>query len=176
MTVGNVTPRKGQENVINAMPVIKEHFPGVRYHVIGKPTIKEKLVERCKELNLNGSVSFYGAVSRPELLLKLSSAKVKLMLSNHTREGDFEGFGIAVLEANAFGVPVIGTKDSGIADAIIDGQTGILVNPLDPVAITKALHQILDNYGDYSKNAKEWALQHDWKIIVKEYINVFDSV
>ncbi|MDB5193069.1 MAG: glycosyltransferase [Segetibacter sp.] len=175
ITVGSVTPRKGQENVINALPAIKETFPLVKYHVVGKPVIKERLVERSQELQLNGTVTFYGAVDRQELLNKLSSAKVKLMLSNHTADGDFEGFGIAVLEANAFGVPVIGSINSGIADAIKNFETGILVDPKNEEEIAAAVATILKDYSSYSENAKEWARQHDWKIIVKEYVAALEE-
>ena len=71
ITVGNVIPRKGQENVImHYRRIIRDRFPGTKYHIVGKPTTKDKLVERCKQLKLNGSVTFYGAVTRPELLNK----------------------------------------------------------------------------------------------------------
>lgn len=174
ITIGSVTPRKGQENVINALPSIKSYFPKAKFHVVGKPVIKEKLVKRCKHLGLNGTVQFYGAVARQELLEKLSSAKIKLMLSNHTDGGDFEGFGIAVLEANAFGVPAVGSVNSGIADAIVNGQTGLLVDPAKPEEVSLAVVAINNNYSFFSDNAKKWAMQHDWKIIVKKYIAAFE--
>lgn len=170
ITVGNVTDRKGQHNVINALPEIVSEYPTVHYHIIGKPTNKQKLDKKVEMLGLGDHITFHGTVSRDELLQKIENASIKLMLSNHTADGDFEGFGIAVLEANAFGVPAIGSRNSGLSDAIEDGETGLLVDQNNPKEIAKAVKTILTNYSSFSKNAKRWAEQHDWKIIVKEYI------
>jgi phosphatidyl-myo-inositol dimannoside synthase len=174
ITVGSVSERKGQENVINALPAIKALLPSVFYHVVGKPVLQEKLEKLADELKVTHQLKFYGAIERKQLLQTLSGATVKLMLSNHTVDGDFEGFGIAVLEANAFGIPVIGTRNSGIADAIQHCSTGILVNPTNQNEIAEAVQKILANYSWYSSNAKKWAKQHDWKFIVKEYIEVLN--
>jgi glycosyltransferase involved in cell wall biosynthesis len=175
ITVGNVTDRKGQENVINALPGILADYPSARYHIVGKPTGKERIEGRAKKLQVEKNIQFYGAVSRGELLKKLKGAAIKLMLSNHTAEGDFEGFGIAVLEANAFGVPAIGSKDCGIADAVEHGKTGLLVDQYNPKEVAEAVKTIMNNYSCFSSNAKAWAVQHDWKIIVKKYIAVLNG-
>lgn len=170
VTVGSVTERKGQQNAINALPEILEVYRAAEYHIIGKPVIKEKLEKTARDLHVEKTVHFHNAVSRAELLDKLSSATIKLMLSNHTKDGDFEGFGIAVLEANAFGIPVVGSENSGIADAIANHKTGLLINQRNTTEVAGAVKTIMSNYSYFSANAKVWAMQHDWKIIVKEYV------
>lgn len=175
VTVGNVTDRKGQENVINALPEIIKDYPSARYHIIGKPTNKEKIIKLAKSLGVDDRIVFYGAVTRDELLQKLKGAAIKLMLSNHTADGDFEGFGIAVLEANAFGIPAIGSRDCGIADAIEQGTTGLLVDQHNSKEVAEAVKTTMDNYSGFSNHAKNWAIQHDWKMIVKEYIKVLNA-
>ncbi|HEX8461812.1 MAG TPA: glycosyltransferase family 4 protein, partial [Segetibacter sp.] len=170
ITVGNLTDRKGQENVIKALPEIATLFPKAVYHLIGKPTNKHKFEATAKALQVDKKLQFYGAVTRDDLLDKLQGATIKLMLSNHTKEGDFEGFGIAVLEANAFGIPAIGSRNSGIADAIEHNKTGVLVNQLDKQEVANAIDTIMNNYSFFSNNARNWAIQHDWKNIVKEYV------
>lgn len=175
ITIGSVTHRKGQENVVNALPVIAKIYPEVRYHIVGKPVIKKQVKDLAKRNNSSGMIQFHGAVSRGELLASLGGAKVKMMLSNHTNDGDFEGFGIAVLEANALGIPAIGSQNSGIADAIDNHHTGILVDQKNPGAVANALHEIMLDYERYSANAKQWAAQHDWNIIVKKYIAVIED-
>jgi phosphatidylinositol alpha-1,6-mannosyltransferase len=172
ITVGNVTDRKGQENVVNALPEIITYFPSLKYHIVGKPTNEEKVAAKAQRLRVEKLIQFHGAVPREQLVQKLKGSTIKLMLSNHTAEGDFEGFGIAVLEANAVGVPAIGSRDCGIADAIDHGKTGLLVNQHDQHEVAKAVKTIMDNYSFFASNAKTWAKQHDWKIIVKEYIAV----
>lgn len=175
VTVGSVTERKGQENIIKALPKILQDFPHAKYHIIGKPVIKEKLQKIIEVLKLNDYVTFYGAVDRNFLIEQLSKCDIKLMLSNNTNNGDVEGFGIAVLEANALGLPAIGSNNNGIVDAIAVNKTGELVNPCSAEEITNAISNILANYSNYSDNAKEWAMKHDWLLLIKKYIAVVEN-
>ena len=176
ITIGSVTERKGQENVIRALPEILKKYDDARYHIVGKPVLKKKFSEMASELGVQDIIKYYGAVSRQELLSTLQAAQIKLMLSNHTSDGDFEGFGIAVLEANAFGIPVIGSRNSGIADAIKDNETGILVDPKNTDEISKGIETILNDYERFSANALEHAAAHDWKKIVDRYIEVLGLI
>jgi glycosyltransferase involved in cell wall biosynthesis len=176
ITIGSVTERKGQENVIRALPQLLQLYPNVTYHIIGKPVIKGRLLQLCKALNVERHVVFHGAVVRTALLNIISDATIKLMLSNHTKRGDFEGFGIAILEANAIGKPAIGSNFSGITDTIADKQTGRLVNPHNEASIVEALQDILHNYSFYAKNAVAWAQQHDWQNIITKYISVIEKI
>ena len=175
ITIGSVTERKGQLNVINALPQILSKFPEAEYHIVGKPVLKGVLDVQIQNLQLNNKVHFYGAVSRQNLIKLLAGAKIKLMLSSHTAKGDFEGFGIAVLEANALGIPVIGSKDSGIADAIEHLKTGILVDAKNPKEVAEAVEKILADYDFYSANAITWASKHDWKNIVQQYKEAIET-
>jgi phosphatidylinositol alpha-1,6-mannosyltransferase len=175
ITIGSATERKGQENVINALPAMLQIFPNIHYHIVGKPVIQKQLETLAKRLNVLNKITFHGMVEREKLLQLLFHSKIKLMLSNHTSEGDFEGFGIAILEANAFAKPSIGADFGGITDAIENNKTGILVDVKNATAIAKALKEIIENYADYSANALQWAQQHDWKIIVKKYIEVIEN-
>lgn len=172
ITVGNVTFRKGQQNVIKALPLLQLDFPDVHYHVVGIPTKQQNFEDLAKELCVSERVTFHGALPNELLAKKLSEAKVFMMLSDHLPDGDVEGFGIAVLEANQLGLPAIGSCNSGIADAIKNGYSGQLVNPHDAEEIGNALHKILTDYENYASNAKEWAKRFDWDIVGKKYIEI----
>jgi len=82
-----------------------------------------------------------------------------------------EGFGIAFVEAGQFGVPSIGGKDGGAADAIDDGKTGIICdgNNLDEIysSINKLLERNL--YLEFGKNAKSFTKKFEWNKIIEEY-------
>jgi len=176
ITIGSMTARKGQENVIKAMPEILKNYPQAMYHMIGKPYEKEKLLQIISSLNISSSVIFHDELRRSALLTILGNCDIKLMLSNHTSDGDFEGFGIAILEANAMGKPAIGSNFGGITDAIENYKTGILVSPYNPAEISTAIKTILNDYTVYSQNALSWAKQHDWKLIIQQYIKVLQSL
>lgn len=174
VTVGNVTQRKGQQNVIKALPLLKETFPEIQYHMVGIPTEKSNFEELAKSLGVEENITFHNALSDQDLENVLSQSKVFMMLSDTLKNGDVEGFGIAVLEANALGIPAIGSKNSGIADAIQDGFSGKLVNPHDVNEIQLALNDIMYNYEIYAPNAKEWSTQFTWDIIVKKYLEIIE--
>jgi len=176
ITIGSMTERKGQANVIKAMPVILNAFPGAEYHIIGKPFEKLQLQQLAQQLSVSASVIFHDEQKRENMLRLLNESSIKIMLSNHTSTGDFEGFGIALLEANALHKPVIGSNFTGIVDAVKDHETGRLVNPYKADDIAQAIKEILANYQDYSESAFEWAKAHDWKQIVQQYIEVLNAV
>ena len=96
------------------------------------------------------------------------------MLSETTPTGDMEGFGIAILEANALGLPAIGAKGCGIEDAVKDKYSGKLIDSKDPVQLKNALHEILSNYEEYSKGAKTWSEYFRWDSIILKYLNVLN--
>ncbi|WP_348799499.1 glycosyltransferase family 4 protein [Flavobacterium adhaerens] len=174
VTVGNLTFRKGQQNMIKALPLLKETFPNIHYNSIGIPTEKEKFSKLAKSLNVLENVTFYGALSENEKNEILRKSTVFVMLSDIVKN-DFEGFGIAILEANVLGIPAIGSQNSGIADAIQDGYSGKLVNPHSPEEIKLALEDIITNYEQYKLQAKEWSSQFDWSKVIQKYIAVLES-
>jgi phosphatidyl-myo-inositol dimannoside synthase len=175
VTVGNVTFRKGQQNVIKALPKLKEKFPEIHYHIIGIPTEKRKFEELAKNLNVENCITFHGMLSDEDLKSILSQTNVFFMLSEQLNNGDVEGFGIAVLEANYFGIPAIGSKNSGIADAINDHYSGRLVTPKNSDEVVEAFSEIINNYEKYSKQAKLWSKEFDWSKVIKKYLDVIES-
>lgn len=175
ITVGSVTARKGQINVINALPEVIKKYPDVHYHIVGIPQERDVCLARAKALEIESHITFHGAISQPNLLTILNNSDVFLMLSQNLANGDVEGFGIAVIEANSIGLPAIGGKNTGIADAISDKHSGILVDPYNASEISEAVATVLENYSFYSTNAKQWSHQFRWENIVKHYIQLIEA-
>lgn len=172
ITVGSITERKGQANVVNALPSILKVFPSAQYHMVGKPVLQKQIEQQASLLKVQENLHFHGAAPRASLLYMLHAATIKLMLSNTIGQHEVEGFGIAILEANALGIPAIGSRNSGIADAIVHNETGILVDEKNPAEIVQAIKTILNNYNMYAANARAWAHKHDWNKLVQEYENL----
>lgn len=168
-TVGNVTERKGQINFIKAIPNLLKEFPNLHYHIIGIPTDKLKLEKLAMEIGVRKNISFYGVINDEEKLKLLKSTDIFIMLSQKTQTGDVEGFGIAIIEANALGIPAIGSKDSGIEDAISNYNSGITVNHLDENEIFRAIKNILNEYPSYSENSFKWSKEFEWKKVINKY-------
>lgn len=169
-TVGRVSSRKGQLQVIKLLPALKKLYPKIHYHCIGIPTEAEVFLKQAESLGVSAQVTFHGAVDDVTLKGSLLSTDVFVMLSAESTTGDVEGFGIAILEANALGIPSIGSKGCGIEDAIVDGVSGFLVDPQDATAFSDSLNRLLEDSRKFKSQAKVWAEQHDWNQIIKQYL------
>ncbi|SDH87667.1 glycosyltransferase family 4 protein [Winogradskyella thalassocola] len=175
ITVGHVSERKGQHEVIKLLPRLILRFPNIAYHCVGLPTAQTACELLAKQLGVEKHVFFHGRVSNDVLKTALEASDVFVMLSTATTTGDVEGFGIALLEANALGIPAIGAKGCGIEDAIRDGESGFLVTLGDQSAFEDALEQLLTSKEAYAKTSKKWADEHQWDIIIKNYIEEIEK-
>ena len=176
LTVGNVTRRKGQHRVIKAMPEILNKFPQACYHIIGLPTLRDEFQKIAIDLGVTERVVFHGRLSSREALFHAyQAADVFCILSENQPDGDVEGFGIVVLEANMFGLPAIGAEGCGISDAIENGTNGFLVNGDAPEDVSGVLSEILNHREKLAASSLEWAKRHDWDQIVKRFLKVMEE-
>lgn len=176
VTVGTVWPRKGHHNVINALPKIISEHPHTKYNIIGRHADLTQVKEFFEEPKLKQYMNIYGEVSNEEMFRILNQSQIFIMLSESQSSGDFEGFGIAVLEANYFGLPAIGSRNSGLEDSINNGVSGILVDPKNPAEVSDAVNKILQNYKKFSAGAREWAMKHHWSNIIKKYLEAIGEI
>ena len=172
LTVGSLSRRKGQHNVIKALPELKKYFGNVSYHMVGPENIKIELTDLAKSLNIDDSIHFYGYLEDSELSTLLNECDIFLMLSENLPDGDIEGFGIAILEANYFGLPAIGSKGCGIDNAIDNMRTGVLIDNHNPIECRKAIEHIIYDYHKFSLESKKWASANDWSKTIKKYIKI----
>ena len=175
LTVGNVTERKGQANVIKHLPTLKKKYPDIQYHCVGFKTQVDACIDLAKSLNVLEHVTFHGHVTHQQLNSFYENTDICVMLSETTKTGDVEGFGIALIEANHYGVPTIGAIGCGIEDAVSNGKSGLLVDGHDSKAFLGALTTILENKLTFEKEAKSWSVFHHWQYIIKRYIDFIDS-
>jgi phosphatidylinositol alpha-1,6-mannosyltransferase len=143
VTVGNVTRRKGQDVVVRALPAILERFPDAHYAIAGLPTLGEEVRQLAAELGVSDHVHLLGRVDESRLVGLLNATDVFVMTSRRTPDGDFEGYGIAVVEAALCGCPAVVSADSGLAEAVEDGRTGLCVPQDDPASTARAVVALL---------------------------------
>src|SRR2546423_2947212 len=139
--VGNLIPRKGVRFLIDAVHRLPATIPA-KLLILGEGTDRPQLEAQVRELGLNGRVSMPGRVPEPDLHRAFHEAKVLVLPSIVDKRGDTEGLGVVLIEAMAYRIPVIGSAIGGITDIISDGETGLLVSPEDPAAITAAIQRI----------------------------------
>ncbi len=143
ISVGRLVKRKGFDKVIEAMPEVIKKFPNLIYLIIGKGEYKKELEKLAENLQVRGNIIILEDIADSHLPCYYALADIFIMPSRIEKQTDVEGFGIVYLEANSFGKPVIAGKSGGVADAVIDGQTGILVEPNSASEIRKAILKLL---------------------------------
>lgn len=145
VTVARLTDAyKGHDVVLEALPAIRERVPNVRWVVIGDGPLRHALEARAQALLVRDAVQFVGAVGDVERDAWLDRARVFVMPSRLPPGGaGGEGFGIVFLEAGAHGLPVVAGAVAGAVDAVIDGETGILVAPSRAAEVADAVTGLL---------------------------------
>ena len=130
LTAGGIKPRKGTLQLVEAMAVVRETLPAAQCVVLGDPgagsNYTKRLRRRIAELNLKDHVRIAGFVD--EAIMRGWMAAADVVALPAINDGlFFEGFGLVLLEAGAAGTAVVGTDNCGVADAIIHGETGLVI-------------------------------------------------
>jgi phosphatidylinositol alpha-1,6-mannosyltransferase len=181
LTVGNLVERKGHDMVIRALPAVQKVIPDVTYLVVGDGRYRSHLEQLAVTMGVRNCVAFAGQVPDRDLPEIYSLCDVFVMPSRERLDQcDVEGFGLVYLEANACGKPVIGGRSGGIPDAIVDGVTGLLVEPHDPKEIANALIQLLRDRELSTRmgheGRKRVVRDFTWERIAGQVQKILDSV
>ncbi len=131
--VGYMHEHKGVQFLLRAMKIIKERVPGSSLYMIGSGNTT-KFMEMARKLKIEKNVHFLGNVSRTELVRMYKTFDVFALPSQ------YEGFGIAALEAMASGVPIV-VSDTGELKELADG-TGFVVDPANINQLAEKIAEI----------------------------------
>ena len=143
VTVARLQRHKGIDTVIQALPAILAGAPDVRYAVAGSGPDRERLERLAHQVGVRDCVRFLGAVDDQDLPALYNLGSVYVGASRRSERLGVEGFGIALVEASACGLPVVAANSGGIPDAVRDGETGFLVPPEEPAAFADAICRLL---------------------------------
>lgn len=144
LTAARLVRRKGHCQVIRVLGELRDRYPDLVYVMTGEGECRRELEEMAGRYGMTDRVRMTGYVSQEDLQQLYQRAEVCILLS-HQDKDDVEGFGIALIEAGACGKPVIVGRSGGVNDAVVDGETGFLVNPLDAGEIKRKLMILLDD-------------------------------
>lgn len=147
LTVARLDPHKGHATTLRALAGGLRGIPGLRYLIAGSGPEEGRLRRLVFSLGLAGQVEFLGHVADETLPDLYRAADVFVMPSAFLpgRWDLVEGFGIAYLEASAAGKSVVAGRSGGTEDAVVDGVTGFLVDPADPVALARTVRALLED-------------------------------
>ncbi|MFV2105302.1 glycosyltransferase family 4 protein [Micromonospora sp. LOL_015] len=142
--VSRLVPRKGQDTLIRAWPLVRRRVPGAALLIVGGGPDRRRLQRLARRAGVADDVTFTGAVPWAELPAHYAAGDVYAMPCRTRRGGlDVEGLGIVYLEGSATGLPVVAGDSGGAPDAVRDGETGYVVNGRDPSQLADRLAGLL---------------------------------
>jgi colanic acid/amylovoran biosynthesis glycosyltransferase len=139
--VGRFVPKKGVDDLLTALATM--HSPRPRALFIGDGPLEPAMRARAEELRLDAT--FLGSHPPDVVQRHLAEARMLIAPSKTAPDGDTEGLPTTILEAAALGLPVVATRHSGIPEAVIDEETGLLGPEGDPPALAAAMSRLLSD-------------------------------
>ncbi|MVN93051.1 glycosyltransferase family 4 protein [Mucilaginibacter aquatilis] len=183
LQLGRMVPRKGVDNVIQALSKLKNASKPVKLVIVGGESDQltesespeyARLMNIVRDLNLQDSVIFTGRKNRDQLKYYYAAADVFITTPW------YEPFGITPLESMACGTPVIGSDVGGIKYSVADGETGWLVPPHDPQALASKLAEVLNDESLlYNAGAKAVQRVNDlftWAEVAKQINSLYKKL
>lgn len=169
LTVGRMAKSeryKGHDTIIKILPEIIKKVPDVVWVVAGTGDDSQRIKDIVVNSKLSNYVIFTGKVPENELPALYKAANIFVMPSIERKDKTGikgEGFGIVYIEANACGIPVVAYKTAGVTEAVINGETGILINSGDTEELTNTLIKLL-----IDKNLSKELGMNGYKRVVNE--------
>ena len=158
ISVGRFTAKKAPIMSIKAFKILLEKFPNAYFTMIGDGELWDDAKKYVEENGLGKNVAFMGQQKPDIILAKLQEADIFIQHSIKTPSGDSEGTPNSILEASACGLPIVSTLHAGIPEAVIQGETGMLVQEGDFKTMGEALillandHTLRSKMGESARN------------------------
>jgi phosphatidylinositol alpha-1,6-mannosyltransferase len=174
ISVGRLVHRKGQDNLIQAMPAVLKKIPNAHLLLVGEGPYRKHLEKLVMKSSLEQNVTFAGRIMYDKLPSYLSAADLFAMPSRSRFFGlEVEGLGIVYLEASACGIPVVAGNSGGAPDAVLEGVTGLCVDGTNIEQITAAIVEICsdaERASHMGAAGRNWIVnQWRWDIWSKEF-------
>ena len=141
LSVGRLVERKGFDTLLAAMETVWHFYPNAELCIVGDGAERKRLEGLVSK---EERAQFLGSLPDAAVANLMRQATI-FCLTPRTVRGAVEGFGIVYLEAASFGLPVVATRHGGIPEAVVDGETGLLVEEGNPGAVAEALMRLLGN-------------------------------
>jgi glycosyltransferase involved in cell wall biosynthesis len=181
LAVGAVKKRKGIHSLVGAMARVRERIADAQCVVVGK-IADRGYIHRLRDLisadGLEDCFHLTGILPYEDIVGWYQNADV-FALPSRSGESHFEGFGLVILEAGACGLPAIGTRDSGNESAIVDGETGYLIDQKDTDALAARIGEVLadaDLRARLGQGAREFAREHSWERSAQKFLSFYEDV
>jgi colanic acid/amylovoran biosynthesis glycosyltransferase len=155
ITVARLVEKKGLDYSIKAVANLVRQFPKLDYTIVGDGDLHRNLSLLIEQLNLRDSVKLVGWKTQEEIRQLYAKSHIFVLASVLSSDGDFEGQGLVLQEAQAMGMPVICTNHNGFPNSIVNGETGFLVPERDADGLSVKLAELIRQPDQWSTIGKK---------------------
>jgi phosphatidylinositol alpha-1,6-mannosyltransferase len=180
LTVGAIKDRKGHYETVEAVNLLRNKYPDILYCIVGTTKGSEAYVKKIEEYVVAHKLQSHVRImtdlaTDQDLACAYYLSDIFLLNSKYDKKSEHsEGFGLVLLEAAQFGKPVIGSRGSGIPEAMEDGYNGCLVDEVRAEEIASAVEKVLANYDEFALHSREVAGRFTWQKAADQYIKGYN--
>ncbi len=171
--VARLSWEKGLDYLITAWPEVLKFKPEAKLVLVGEGDKRQEIEAMVKELSISDSVLLLGNLPHGRVLIEIKKSEVFICPSLA------EGLGIVFIEAQACGVPVIGTNVGGIPDVIQNNENGLLVEPKNSAQISEAIIKLLGDKSlaeRLSSRALDTVKKYDWSNVMARIDEIYKKL
>ena len=143
LTVARLAPHKGQDTGIQALALLREEFPELRYVLVGEGPDEARLRNLAADLNVMDRVGFAGSMRDDELPEAYATSTIYLDASPIAPDTNYEGHGLALIEAQATALPVVASDAGGARGVVRHGENGIILSATGAAEVAAAIASLL---------------------------------
>ena len=145
LCVGRLVETKGQADLLHAFASVCRNHPQLRLDLVGEGPDHAALRALVRSLGLDDRVRFRGVLSSEQVRAEMAACDVFVLAARPHSSGRMDGIPVALMEAMATGAPTVSTRLSGIPELVVDGVTGLLVDPGDRGGLANALRRLVED-------------------------------
>lgn len=142
-SLGRLVEKKGFDVLLRALARLGEGSGAPTLEIAGDGPLHGELERLAADLGLTGRVRFLGNLAHDRVKDWMGELDLFVLACKPDAQGDMDGIPVVLMEAMSQSVPVISTRLSGIPELVVDGQTGLLAPPGDPVALAGLMESVL---------------------------------
>jgi len=171
--VGRLSWEKGHNYLIKAWPEVLRNIPDAKLVLVGEGDKRSEIENILRDLNIEDSVRLTGNLPHKQVLVEIKKSEIFVCPSLA------EGLGNVFIEAQACGVPPIGTNVGGIPDIIVNGENGLLIKSENAKAISEAIIKLLSDknmVARFSKKGLETVQKFSWPVIMEKVDMIYQDL
>jgi colanic acid/amylovoran biosynthesis glycosyltransferase len=163
LTVARLVEKKGVEYGVRAVAKVLKKYPQVEYEIAGDGPLMNDIKSLIEKLNISDRSKLLGWQRQEEIVELMKEADILLAPSVCSKDGDWEGIPVVLMEALAQGLPVLSTRHSGIPELVQDGQSGFLVPERDVDALAEKLTYLIEHpeiWPEMGRSGRDYVERH----------------